>query len=443
MTTMKRRDFIGAMATAGTGLLLGSAHESEGQAAPASQQIDLALIGYGGQGRNLADTALLIPGVRFRAICDIWPYRLQYGANRMKQYRQNVNVYSDYRRMLAKEKDLTAVLIATPDFVHAEQTNACLKAGLHVYCESMMADTLEAARTMVLTARQTARLLQIGYQRRSHPCYRHVAEKLLRDARLLGRITQVQTRWSLRDGEMKGWPQRQALSDEALKTYGYASMKQFRNWVWFRRYGPGLAAGLLAHQIDAITWLLKATPTSVLAAGGVDGSPERETFDNLTLLCAYPSGSGVVRACGQVLTDTRADGVAHCEQICGTEGTLRTSENPAWTAVYRDPDAAEWDEWVRRNLLVRAGHEPERPPSSGDQVVRETRQVEPYGLPPLLTTPPLQPHLANFMDAIRGKVALHCPAEAAFRTQVIVHKAIAALRSRHAVDLTAKDFAVS
>ena len=90
--------------------------------------------------------------------------------------------------MLTKEKDLDAVIIATPDRFHAEQTNACLKAGLHVYCETPMAHDLDAARSMVNTARETDKLLQIGHWRRSSPRYVHTFDRIVKPGELLGRI---------------------------------------------------------------------------------------------------------------------------------------------------------------------------------------------------------------------------------------------------------------
>ena len=75
--------------------------------------------------------------------------------------------------MLDKEKQLDAVIIATPDFWHAQHTIDCLKAGKHVYCEKEMSNTLEGARSMVLAQRETGKLLQIGHQRRSNPRYLH------------------------------------------------------------------------------------------------------------------------------------------------------------------------------------------------------------------------------------------------------------------------------
>jgi predicted dehydrogenase len=333
-------------------------------------------------------------------------------------------------------------VIATPDFAHAEQTNACLAAGLHVYCETMMADSIDAARSMIRAAKKTARLLQIGYQRRSHPGYKHVVEKLLASGELLERIVQVQTRWALGVSEAKGWPKPQALPDALLAKYGYAGMRQFRNWTSYAKYGVGLAAGLMAHQLDVVNWFLHGVPDAVLAAGGVDFYKSQETFDNLSLICQYKTPAGTVRACGQTLTDSRLDGIGHFEQFCGTAGTVRVSENPAWMAVYRDPSADEWEEWVQKNLLVKTRREPVRPPTSGDQVVHETGQVELYALPPLLTQLPLQLHLENFFAAVRGKAELNCPAETAFCTEVLVAKAVEAVKARRAVDLTAEDFAV-
>ena len=79
--------------------------------------------------------------------------------------------------------------MATPDFWHAPITNACLKAGLHVYCEKMMSNTIEGARSMVQTMRETGKLLQIGHQRRSNPRYIFALNRLVHDAKICGRLT--------------------------------------------------------------------------------------------------------------------------------------------------------------------------------------------------------------------------------------------------------------
>ena len=79
--------------------------------------------------------------------------------------------------------------MATPDFWHAEHAIAALKKGLHVYCEKEMSNDIEKAKQMVLTARETGKLLQIGHQRRSNPRYIHCYEKLMKEANLLNQVT--------------------------------------------------------------------------------------------------------------------------------------------------------------------------------------------------------------------------------------------------------------
>ena len=85
--------------------------------------------------------------------------------------------------MLDKEKELDAVIVATPDFWHAEHTIAGLKAGKHVYCEKEMSNTLEGARSMV---RRSA-VRQAPADRPSAPIeprYLHCSQKLLGEAKL-------------------------------------------------------------------------------------------------------------------------------------------------------------------------------------------------------------------------------------------------------------------
>jgi predicted dehydrogenase len=164
-----RREFIRSTAALGAGLVL--TPKSFSRAAGAKiDDLNVALLGAGAQGQVLLNACLKIPGLRFKAVCDIWTAYNQKRVSRLlKKYHHEHNTYVDYQEMLAQEKDLDAVLIATPDFWHAEHTVACLKAGLHVYCEKEMSNTLEGARKMAHAAKETGKLLQIGHQRRSNP----------------------------------------------------------------------------------------------------------------------------------------------------------------------------------------------------------------------------------------------------------------------------------
>ena len=289
---MKRREFLEAGMAAGAGAWLLSSRGAAAEPPASSEVLQVALIGAGVQGRDLINATVGIPNVRFVAVCDIWDYSRNIAQNLLKTYGQAVHSYADYREMLDREKSLQAVLVATPEFVHAEQTNACLKAGRHVYCEKMMANSLEAARSMVRTARATGKLLQIGYQRRSNPRYLHVVQKLLREAKLAGRLTHVAGQWNHPVTEDVGWPRKQAIPDEVLRKYGYANMHDFRNWRAMKKYGGGSLADFGAHQVDVSNWFLGLTPKSVLAAGGIDYYKSRQWPDNVMAALEYETAGG-------------------------------------------------------------------------------------------------------------------------------------------------------
>jgi len=194
---INRRSFLRSGAVTGAGIMLSPMFAAKSGAAKNTDDLNVALLGAGAQGQVLLNACLKIPNVRFKAVCDIWQAHNQKRASRLlKAYRHENNAYVDYREMLDKEKDLDAVIIATPDFWHAEHTVGCLKAGLHVYCEKEMSNTLEGARKMVQARKETGKLVQIGHQRRSNPRYIYCLEKLIRQAKILGRITAVNGQWN-------------------------------------------------------------------------------------------------------------------------------------------------------------------------------------------------------------------------------------------------------
>ena len=450
---LSRRDFLT------TGLKLGAAvlvAPYVARAATGGQDaLNVGLIGCGEQGRVLLNAALKIPNIRFRAVCDIWGYNRTYGERLLKKFGHDVQPFEDYREMLSAVPDLDAVIVATPDFMHAEHTNACLKAGKHVYCEKLMANTVENARSMVLTARQTGKLLQIGHQRRSNPRYQHAREKILAEGKMLGRITNINGQWNRAVGDDLGWPERYALSPAVLNKYGFASMHEFRNWRWFKKYAGGPISDLGAHQIDVFNWFLGVNPSSVMAGGGADYYTTHEWYDNVMTIYEFPTPQGMVRAFYQVLTTTSAGG-GYMEYFMGTEGSLKMSENPAYTKLFREARAPEWDQWVARGFVKKpgtpeAGDVPLKPwekprpklggPSKASVVdVRETAALSSWDLPVTLDKAIHQPHLENFFDTIRGKAQLNCPAESAFASAVTILKVNEAVAARKTLPFDPADF---
>jgi predicted dehydrogenase len=289
---MNRKDFMQSTVAAGTLLATMKARAVENAELAAKKNPDdlnIALIGAGAEGRILTESCLRIPGIRFKAVCDIWSFSQRYAERYLMKYGHKVNVYEDYKELLDKETDLDAVVIATPDWMHAEHTNACLRKGLHVYCEKEMSNSLEKAKTMVLAAKETGKLLQIGHQRRSNPRYIHAIEKLIHEAKLLGRVTHANAQWNRAKADDIGWPKQYTITPEILDKYGYNSMQEFRNWRWYKKYGGGPIVDLGSHQIDLFEWVWECNPSSVVASGGNDFYSHREWYDNVLCIFEYPS----------------------------------------------------------------------------------------------------------------------------------------------------------
>ncbi len=455
-TPLTRRDFLATSAKLGAFIAAAPYIARAAGADGKSDQLNIALIGCGEQGRVLLNATLKIPNIRFNAVCDIWPYNRTYAERLLKKFGHDPKPYEDYREMLAAHPEVDAVLIATPDFRHAEHTIAAMKAGKHVYCEKLMSNTVEGARSMVLAARETKKLLQIGHQRRSNPRYLHARDRIVREAKLLGRITNISGQWHRAVTDDFGFPNGQAIPDAKLQHYGFANMHEFRNWRWFKKYAGGPISDLGAHQIDVYNWMLGVNPRMCIASGGVDYYTTHEWYDNVFALFEYPTSEGIVRAEYNVLTTTSAGGGYH-EYFMGDLGAMKISENPSYTKVYREARAPEWDSWVPKGVIAsplsgEGAPPPVKPwekegvkklggPAKTSTVdVRETAALSAWEIPVTLDKAIHQPHLENFFDAIRHGIPLNCPGESAFASAVTILKINEAVAAQKMLTYAPGDF---
>lgn len=451
---LSRRDFLAAAATvAGTGVVMANTTSTATNDAKSTgplikdgkeeaETVNVAIIGTGAQGRVLIESMLHIPGVKFKAVCDIWSYSQRYASRSLKRYGHDVNTYEDYREMLDKEKDLHAVVIATPDFVHAEHTIACLEAGLDVYCEKEMANTLEDARKMVEAQRRTGKLLQIGHQRRSNPRYKHVVDNLINDANLLGRVNHAYAQWNRSKSDDLTAPKNYMIEPETLAKYGYKNMHEFRNWRWYKKYGGGPIVDLGSHQIDIFSWVFGSNPISVMAGGGRDYYTNHEWYDNVYAIYEYQTEGGVARALYKVLTTTKHG--QFFETFMGDMGSLDISEVPNrgnW--AWREEHAPEWTDIVEKGWIKDPAPVVEAEVDNNVVVdVRVTSEAAKWPLPVELAKPAHQPHLENFFNAIREGEKLNCPAEIGYETAVAVLKVNEAVEAEKKLFFNERDFHV-
>ncbi len=443
-TPLNRRDFLSKTAAGiGAGLVLGAPRTAHA-ATDASDKIHVALVGVGKQGRVLFEAMSNIPGLHFQAVCDIWDYNRQGGIAKVRALQGHTpKGYSDIDEMLATEKGLDAVIVATPDFWHSPHTVKCLEAGLNVYCEKMMSNTIDGARAMVHAMEKSGKLCQIGHQRRSNPRYRYVLDQLINGNKICGQIVNVNGQWNraVNSSQDIGFNPKLTIKQDILTKYGFKDMQQFMNWRTYRDLSGGPISDLGAHQIDIFNWFLGVPPKSVFASGGHDFFKKREHFDNVMAIFDYDTPQGGVRAFYQVLTTTSAGG-GYYESFMGTQGNIRISEQTAYTSIYREDSAPSWDSLVSRGFLKKQAAPPKPEPAPGAIASYESAAPEGFELPGDISKPPHQPHLENFFAAVRGQATLNCNARHAFESEAPIYWVNPSALSRLPIEFTAQHLTV-
>ena len=449
---LSRRDFLAK--SAGAGLVLGAPNLL--RAAEGGQDdINVALIGFGKQGDVLFNCLKNIPGLHFQAVCDISDWNRKRGMGQIRSLKKYTpKGYMDIDEMLATEKGLDAAVIATPDFWHSPHTVKCLEAGLHVYCEKMMSNTIDGARAMVRAMEKTGKLCQIGHQRRSNPRYRFVHEQLINGNKICGQIINANAQWNRslsasQDIGGKDISKNIVVPADVLAKYGFKDMHQYLNWRVYRDLSGGPISDLGAHQIDIFNWFLGTTPKSVFASGGSDYFKQREHFDNVMCIFDYDTPQGGVRAFYQVLTTTSAGG-GFWESFMGTDGNVKISEIASTSVIYREAgfdgmpgsNTAKWEELVKRGYLKRKAAAPPPVSDSGAVKAYQSAAPEAYELPGDINKPAHQPHLENFFAAVRGQAKLNCDARHAFESEAPIFWVNPSALSRQPIEFKSEHLSV-
>jgi len=186
-TTISRRALIGGSAAAAVAITIvpSSVLGGPGRTAP-SEKLDIAGIGVGGQGgwdlENVSSQNII-------ALCDV---DLDRAGDTFERY-PKAKQYRDFRIMLEKEKQIDAVVVATPDHTHAVATMMAIKMGKHVYCEKPLTRTVYEARAIATAAREAGVATQMGNQGMAFEGNRLINEWLWDGA--IGQVREVHV-WS-------------------------------------------------------------------------------------------------------------------------------------------------------------------------------------------------------------------------------------------------------
>jgi predicted dehydrogenase len=211
-----------------------------------------------------------------------------------------VKGYRDFRRLL-DNKDVDAVVVATPDHWHALLTMAACAAGKDVYCEKPLTLFVQEGRWMIDVARRHKRVVQVGTQQRSGPHYQK-ARELVRSGHI-GKVVSVRMQ-SYRN-IMPGFgtpPDQDPPADLDWDMFlGPAPARKYNpnrglyHFRWFWDYSGGQMTNLGHHSLDIVDWYLGGKwPLSVASVGSRFALQDNgETPDTQDALFEFPGWTAV------------------------------------------------------------------------------------------------------------------------------------------------------
>ncbi|HEY1337054.1 MAG TPA: Gfo/Idh/MocA family oxidoreductase [Bryobacteraceae bacterium] len=249
--------------------LLGSAAAATAAAQTSSAPVGTGMIGVGNRGSYLLRGVLEQPPAKVLALCDIKPDRLDKAATTAA--RDNPATYADWRKIIDR-KDIDAVFIATPPYLHSEMAVAAIEAGKNVYCEKPIGVTPAQVKAVVEAVRKSKKVFVPGQQLRSIKMLADAVGKI-RDG-IIGDVIMVKA-------------QRHAAAD--LAHDGSSG-----DWYFDVTKSGGYLIEQSVHNLDLCNWAIGAHPVRASGFGGIllykDDPPGRTIFDCGTLSYQYPGG---------------------------------------------------------------------------------------------------------------------------------------------------------
>ena len=326
MRRMTRRDFLKGTAVAGISITA-----PYSRVRGANDDIRVAVVGMRNQGSNHINWFRNIPGVRVVAICDADKNVIDREEKKFKERKEKVDTYVDYRKLL-EDKNIDAIITATPNHWHALVTIWGCQAGKDVYVEKPVSYNIWEGRKMVEAARKYNRIVQGGTQRRSDEGLQEAIEYIQQGN--LGKILIVYGIVYVRRGSIGkvDGPQPIPESVDYNLWCGPAPKVPLMrknlhyDWHWVWPTGNGDFGNNGIHFTDICQWFLdkNTLPPRVMSIGGRFGYiDDGETPNTQIVFFDYKPAPiifevrGLPRAKGDSAMDdfrgTRAGVVVQCE----------------------------------------------------------------------------------------------------------------------------------
>ncbi len=377
---MNRRYFLGAATTAAL----------PRKAVAASDVVRIGMIGIGGRGNALMSQEVKrVPNARITHLCDVDQSRLEKAqAAADKLGYGKVRGSEDMRRLL-EDKEVDAVVIATPDHWHAPAAILACAAGKDVYVEKPISHNLREGRLMVEAARKYNRVVQAGMQSRSRPST--IKAIAVAHSNQLGRVLMAKAWNAQLRADIGARPNGAPPAGVAYDTWvGPAGMMPFNDnrfhykWHWHWNFGTGDIGNDGAHQLDQARWALRADlPTRISGSGAkYYFQDDQQTPDTMNLSFDFAGKQGLVWEM-RIWHDYGLEGIDNGVAVYGTEGFLHIGR---------------WNRLWGYRLFDKAG-----------KVVTEYQDQEPDF------------HMRNFVDCVASRKRPNCDIEIAHVSNALCH----------------------
>lgn len=420
---VNRRSFIAG--AAGAGIAARAFARTQGRVIGANDRINMAVIGTGGRGTEVIKTFHKINKedntCQIVQACDVYRRRVEELKRFFAGEGVDVKTTLDWREVV-NNRDVDAVLVATPDHWHAAIALAALNNGKDVYLEKPMCHTIPEVKRLIDAVRETKRVVQVGSQTTSAKQWWKAKEAIAGGA--IGPMVMSQGSYHRNSTEGEwNWPIDEAAGPNG-KGEDYIDWKTWlgpapdRSWdadrfFRFRKYwdySGGVATDLFFHVAAPmnICWPEPQYPRKVMASGGIYGGPafleKREVPDTFHLLAEYAQGHSVV------LTSSMTNSQHVPGLIRGQNGTIIMVEHGMFEAP-------------TDHILLR----PER-----RRVEKNEEYKAKYGLDevsiPIEKQDMMADHIRNFLSCVRTRRKPTLDVQTAARAQVLISMAVQSYR---------------
>lgn len=420
MSTTRRKFIKTGAAGAGAFVIAPKLWGGHDSMAP-SDTIHVGVIGVNSRGKYQAETWAKLPGFQVDYLCDVDTRAIE---KCMKSVLENQDhkpkAIEDFRELLDK-KDIDAVVIATPDHLHAPIGILACEAGKHVYVEKPASHNPWEGEQFIKAAEKYDKVVQMGNQQRSS--VKNIEGiQMIRDGRI-GDVYHADTwyannRKSIGNGklaEVPDWLNWELWQGAAVREPYFDNYVHY-NWHWFWKYGTGETGNNATHEIDVARWALGLEHPEEVISTGMKGrykESDWQMYDTLHVTWKYSDGKTIVWD-GNSRSGIEKMGSSRGVMVYGEEGSMMLTRSGY---VLYDADGEKIEEGKESDVMASA---------QSQNLVGGGSLTE--------------NHIVNFGDVVRDRsIKLHSPITEGSISTNMTHYANMSYRTDEVIEVNPKD----